>query len=302
MATEEWLKNTQKVLLDCPHHHVIFTLPEEMNVLWRFNQSVMTDLLFKAVQQTLQQFGQDSRYLNAMPGVLSALHTWGRNLSLHPHLHVLISHGGIGKHGQWVEPRKKILYPRRPVMMVYRGIMRKLVSEALGKEDWVNPPNMTEQLIRNTLNKIGHKEWVVHFCERYDHADGVAKYLSRYVKSGPFKNQQLVNVTQTSVSFKYSSHQTKRIETLTLSVDEFIKRLLQHVPLPKKPTVRYSGLYNSATRKKLNVARKELGQKEVSQREMLDWQAYLEERGSMPTCKECGEKLIKEKSLQKKNA
>ena len=111
-----------------------------------------------------------------------------------------------------------------------------------------------------------------------------------------------MNVTQTSVSFKYSSHQTKRIETLTLSVDEFIKRLLQHVPLPKKPTVRYSGLYNSATRKKLNVARKELGQKEVSQREMLDWQAYLEERGSMPTCKECGEKLIKEKSLQKKNA
>ena len=129
---------------------------------------------------------------------------------------------------------------------------------------------------------------MVHFCERYDYASGVAKYLSRYVKSGPLKNQQIVTVTGSSVSFRYTSHETKRMETLTLSVEDFIHRLLQHVPIPGKPSVRYSGLYNAAARKKLNIARRALGQKAVSERQLLQWQDYLEGKDGLPVCSACG--------------
>lgn len=177
-----------------------------------------------------------------------------------------------------------------------------MIKKAINDPDWVIPPDRKEHHIKNILNKVGRKEWVVHFCERYDHPDGVAKYLSRYVKSGPFKNQQLIKVSDTEVSFHYKSHQTKRVETLTLSVDEFIKRLLQHVPLPRKPTVRYSGLYNSAARVKLNIARQALGQNEVSERQVLDWQSYLEGKGNMPVCKECGKKLIMHEEVAPKRA
>lgn len=287
-ATEEWLINTQRVLLDCPHHHVIFTLPSELNSLWRFNRALMADMLFKAAQETLKTFAKDPRYLNAVPGMLSTLHTWGRSLPLHPHLHVLISHGGVDKQGQWVAPKKKVLFPQKPVMMVFRGKMLAMLKQALQQPGWVLPPDRQNHQVNSLFNKLGRKSWVVHFCERYDYASGVAKYLSRYVKSGPLKNQQITAVTEDSVSFRYTSHETRRKETLTLSVADFIQRLLQHVPIPGKPSVRYSGLYNSAARKKLNVARCALGQQAVSERQLLQWQDYLEGKDGLPACKACG--------------
>jgi hypothetical protein len=294
MPTEEWLINTQRVLLDCPHHHVIFTIPSALNNLWRYNPQIMTDILFKAVQETLKQFAKDPQYLNAVPGILCALHTWGRNLSLHPHIHVLLSHGGINEKGEWVTPKKETLFPQKPVMIVYRAKLLSLIKNAMKKEkDWQLPPDSRENQITSLLNKLGRQSWVVHFCKRYEHADGVAKYLSRYVKSGPLKNQQIKSVTAEQVKYQYYSHQNKKTETLTLPTGQFIQRLLQHAPLPGKPTVRYSGLYHSATRKKLNLARAALGQPDVSERQILDWQHFMESKGTLPVCDQCGLKLTK---------
>ena len=297
MATEEWLVNTQRVLLDCPHHHVIFTFPSELNDLWRYNRGIMTDILFKATHQTLQGFAKDPKYLGAVPGMLTVLHTWGRSLPLHPHTHVLISHGGLNKNGEWVEPKKKILFPQKPVMMVFRGKLLAMVKKALKDEDWVFPPNDQEQQVVNLLNKLGRKQWMVHFCDRYEHADGVAKYLSRYVKSGPLKNSQIREVTKTHVSFRYKSHETKRVETLKLSIEDFVTRWVQHVPLAGKRSVRYLGLYNSAARERLNAARVALGQQPVSEKALLRWKDFLEEKGSMPECKFCGKALNVEKEV-----
>lgn len=299
-ATEEWLLNTQRVLLDCPHHHVIFTLPSELHPLWLYNQEIMTNILFQATQDTLKQFAKDPKYLDAVPGMLCTLHTWGRSLPLHPHIHVLISHGGINGEGEWVEPRKAILFPQKPVMQVFRGKLRDLIKKAMNDDpDWVLPPDRREHHITALLNKLGRKEWVVHFCERYDHADGVAKYLSRYVKSGPLKNSQIIAVTDTHVSFRYKSHETKRMEVLKLTVDAFIQRLLMHVPVPGKPTVRYSGLYHGSARKKLNQAREALGQQAVSERQMLKWQDYLESLGDRPVCETCGLPLIRQEAVDR---
>jgi len=256
MPTEEWLINTQRVLLDCPHHHVIFTIPSALNDLWRYNQHIMTDILFKATQETLKQFSKDPQYLNATPGILCALHTRGRNLSLHPHIHVLLSHGGINEKGEWMTPKKENLFPQKPVMIVYRAKLLALIKNAMKKEkDWQPPPDSRENRITSLLNKLGRQPWVMHFCKRYEHAEGVAKYLSRYVKSGPLKNKQIKSVTAEQVKYQYYSHQNKKTEILTLPTGQFIQRLLQHAPLPGKPTVRYSGLYHAATRKKLNLAR-----------------------------------------------
>ena len=287
-ATEEWLMNTKEVLLDCAHHHVIFTIPHELNDLWRYNQLIMTDILFKASQQTLQQFSKDPQYLNGTLGIICALHTWGRNLSLHPHIHALVSHGGINSAGEWIEPKKGSLFPQKPVMMVFRGKFLAMVKKAMKEKNWETPPDNRESQISNLINKLGRKEWNVHFCKRYDYAEGVATYLARYVKSGPLNNEQIHSVTDEHVTFEYSSHHTKKTETLTLTIQAFILRLLQHTPLPGRPTVRYCGIYHSAARKKLNKARIALGQNEVSQRKILKWQEFLEAKGHLPTCETCG--------------
>ena len=248
----------------------------------------MTSILFAAVKATLQQFAQDPRYLNAIPGFLLALHTWGRNLILHPHLHVLLSHGGLNTDDKWVVPTKKILFPQKPIMMVYRGKLLEMVRKALDSEELILPPSIEDFQAKGLLNKLGRKEWVVYFCKRYDHARGVAKYLSRYVKSGPFKNSQICSVDNQRVAFRYKSHTTGRVEKLSLSVDDFIKRLMEHVPLPGKPSVRYCGLYTSTMRARLNLARKHFGQPERLLRKTLPWQDYLDELGHAPVCEVCG--------------
>ena len=157
LAREQWLKNIQSRLLNCPHHHIVFTIPSELNGLWRYNRSLLSGLLFQAVQHTLKDFSSDARYLSATPGFLSALHTWGRNLSLHPHLHVLISHGGINAEGQWVVPKKSQLFPQKPVMMVFRGKLLSKLKAVLKSKKLQCPPNETPHQLNTLFNRLGRK-------------------------------------------------------------------------------------------------------------------------------------------------
>ncbi|WP_460882069.1 transposase, partial [Pseudaeromonas pectinilytica] len=204
---------------------MIFTLPAELHPLWRFNRERLAELLFTAVHRTLGAFSADPKYLAAMPGVMSCLHTWGRDLSLHPHLHCLLTHGGLNEAGDWIAPRKAVLFPQKPLMMVYRGKL------------------------------LGRKAWVVHCCQRYDHASGVAKYLARYIKGGPLRNSQLLSVSPSQVRFRYQSHRTHGSAVAQLTMATFIQRWLEHVPTPGKASIRYLGLYSSGGRRKLNLAR-----------------------------------------------
>lgn len=286
--SEDWLNNTRNRLLNCPHHHIIFTLPSELHVLWQYNRAAFSDVLFEAAHSTLKRFYNDARYLAAQPGILGALHTWGRDLSLHPHIHFLVSHGGLNKNNDWVEPKKAQLFPQKPVMLVFRGILLSLLRERIKTSQWVIPPNETLQRLLNLTNFLGRKLWVVHFCKRYDTARGVAQYLARYVKKGPINNTQFRSAELGHVRFQYKSHQTKRIEAITFNQEDFVRRLSQHIPIPGKPGVRYSGLYSASGRKRLNIARKLLGQSEVPALIALDWELYLEMYGTRPTCRECG--------------
>lgn len=288
MATEEWLQNTKNILLDCPHHHIVFTVPSQVDLLWRYNKAVITDILFKAAHQTLLQFAKDPKYLNAMPGIMGALHTWGRSVISHLHTHFIVSHGGINKQGEWVTPKKECLFPQKPLMMVYRGKFLALIRQAMQQSHWCFPPKLNKTRLNNLLNQLGRDNWVVHCCERYDYATGVVKYLSRYVKSGPIKLSQVSRTGKNKVRFRYFCHQSKHHQVLTLDTDVFVRRLIQHIPLKGKPTVRYCGLYNSAARAKLNKAREALGQAAVSVRVKLQWQIFLADKGREVCCEICG--------------
>ncbi|CAA0125403.1 Uncharacterised protein [BD1-7 clade bacterium] len=297
MASEEWLQNTRRRLLSCEHHHIVFTIPSQLHGLWKYNRREMADILFTSAQDTLKQFSKDKRYLGAMPGMMSVLHTWGRNLSLHPHLHVLMTHGGLADNGEWVVPKRSILFPAKPVMQVYRAIFIKRVRRLISRDELKLPPDLGEQDAIRLLNTQMKRDWVVHFCERYDYADGVAKYLSRYVKSGPMNNGQLVRVSAGQVVFKYKSHRRQRYEFLRMSEEQFARRLLEHVPEPGRPSVRYCGLYNSGAIEKLNVAREELGQDPVEERIVLTGLDYLADRGRVPECAKCEARVVRQESI-----
>ena len=121
LPSERWLEKMRARLIDCAHHHVIFTLPHSLHGLWRYNRAWMTQLLFTATAETLHTLCADAKHIGATPGFILALHTWGRSLSLHPHIHALITDGGLNAEGQWQRPKRSCFLPARVVMALFRG-------------------------------------------------------------------------------------------------------------------------------------------------------------------------------------
>src|SRR5215471_11935072 len=175
LQTERWLARQRARLLACDHYHVIFTLPHDLNPLWLVNVQVMTTLLFQAVRDTLCPLLADPKYLGAQPGIIAALHTWSQTLVLPPHVHGLVTGGGLTPEGQWQAVRHGFLLPVRVVMAVFRGKMLAAIRQALAREDVALPEGVRPQQMLNLLTRLGHPKkikWNLHIRERYRHGAG----------------------------------------------------------------------------------------------------------------------------------
>lgn len=206
LATERWLERQRARLLACAHHHLIFTIPHELNAPWCWNRAPMAKLLFGAVRETLMELLADPRCLGAQPAFLAALHTWGRSLSLHPHLHVLAADGGLSADGLWVKPRRGHFLPARVLMLLFRGKFLAALRRAAERHALRLPPDLTRARFTALLNRLGRKKCNVHIRARYAHGQGVAAYLARYLKGGPLKNSQLLSAAGERVRFRYWPH------------------------------------------------------------------------------------------------
>src|SRR5262244_3786146 len=210
LQTEWWLAFQQARLLACDHYHVIFTLPHELNPLWLANVPGMTTLLFQAVRDTLGTLLADSKYLGAQPGIIVALHTWSQTLVLHPHIHCLVTGGGLTADGSWQAVRHGFLLPVRVVMAVFRGKMLAAIRQAWVREELVLPAAVRPQQLLHLLRRLGHPrktKWNVHIRERYRHGVGVVTYLARYLRGGSIKNARLVAWDGNRVTFTCRARQ-----------------------------------------------------------------------------------------------
>lgn len=292
LVKERWLERLKASLVQCEHRHVIFTIDHALNDLWRSNRRVMADLLFQAVDETLKSFFGDRRYLGATPGYVLCLHTWSRSLALHPHIHCLITEGGLTAQRQWQRPRLDCFLPARAVMAKFRGKFLDLIRRAAGSERLVLPAELTHQRLSNRLNKLGRNKWTVRVQTRYAHGEGVATYLARYLRGGPIHNGQLT-LGEEQVVYRYyseaSGHRTRHEP-----VSRFLPRLLEHIPEPHRPTVRRYGLYAPSKRAALNRARRRCGQRAVTEpSEPLTVDDFLSQLAAHrpQTCPTCGAAL-----------
>ena len=298
---ERWLESQRSRLLDCSHRHIIFTLPHEFQAAWRYNTSLMMDLLFKSVRETLMVLCRDPQHLGAEPGMLCALHTWGRSLTLHPHIHCLITEGGMSDSGGWITPKRNCFLPARVVMHLFRGKFLAALREAQTVGKLKLGDGMRANQWRSLLNKLGRKKWNIHVRERYAHGRGVITYLARYVRGGPLKNAQLSYLDHERVGFRYWAHQSQaegkksKMTELHLPLDGFIERYLQHIPPKGKAMIRSSGIYSNAKRGQLNKLREHFGQPPVEKPRFLTWQEYYQRLNGRPApsrCSQCGSALV----------
>src|ERR671931_1429109 len=303
LQTERWLTLQRARLLACDHSHVIFTLPHDLNPLWLANVPVMTTLLFLTVCDTLGTLLADPKYLGAQPGIIAALHTWSQTLVLHPHLHCLVTGGGLTPDGQWRAVRNGFLLPARVVMAVFRGKMLAAIRQALACEALTVPAPMRPQQLQNLLNRLGHPrktKWNVRIMERYRHGAGAVTYLARYLRGGPIKNARLIACDGDRVTFTYRAREGEADaesvspHRMTLPVVDFLQRWLLHVPGPHTRVVRSYGLYHHAHTEALAHCRAALGQSPGEPPPALDWQTVCAQRGEPhpERCPPGGQRLV----------
>jgi hypothetical protein len=264
VQVERWLTKQKARLLVCEHYHVIFTLPHELNDLWRANIEGMSQLLFRSVHHTLLALLGDRKYLGAKPGSIATRHTWSQTLLLHPHIHCLVTGGGLHETGQWVAVRHGFLLPMRVVMALFRGKLLAAIRQGLQSGQLTPPPGQRRPQVENVLNKLGRAKWHVHIRERYAYGQGVLIYLARDLRGGPIANRRLCACDGQHVVFAYEERakanggQARRT-TMSLPLDQFVGRWLLHVPPVGAVLVRYWGLYAHNQGEALAWCREQLG-------------------------------------------
>jgi len=241
---QEWLEKQQDMLLPVRYFLVTFTLPGEFREVARSRQRLVYDLLFRTSAAAMQHLAHDPRFVGGQLGMVGVLHTWGRNLSYHPHVHYLVPAGGVAPDGQtWLPSRKNFLLPVKALSRVFRAKFR----DALRQTD----------CFADVPAEVWQQEWVVH-CQPVGDGQSSLKYLAPYIFRVAISNNRILKLEDGKVTFRYRTSDTGKLRSCTLPAEEFIRRFLQHV-LPKGfVKVRYYGFLSSGCRQRLTALRQQL--------------------------------------------
>jgi hypothetical protein len=271
LARAAWLQKRESELLPVPYFHVVFTVPHELAPLALQNPRVVYGLLFQAAARTLVEVAANPRHLGARVGCLMVLHTWGQNLMHHPHVHAIVTGGGLSLDGsRWIygrrsKRRRPFFAPVKVLSRVFRGKFIHLLKQAFasgklafhGQLQPLRDPAVFEQ----RLNHAVRHDWVVYAKRPFSSPTCVLKYLARYTHGVAISNRRLVALHDGQVSFRYKDYADQRqSKILTLQTPEFIRRFLLHT-LPRGfVRIRYYGfLANRQRNERLEHCRRWLG-------------------------------------------
>ena len=243
-----WVQGELQRLLPCPHFHTVFTLAHELLALWEFNREAMIALLMDSVRSSLLAMLGDPRHLGATPGLLMSLHTWGRNLSHHPHVHALVSAGGVRADGTWLATREGFLLPLAPLRKLFCAKLLAALKQLLLDGALRLPPHLPAPHWHGLISQLYRKHWNLQINPPYANGRSVTLYLARYAKGGPLPKERALQLHAGTVSFDYTDHRDSRRKRLQLSAHEFIARILWHAPPKGVHMIRHAGLYATAAR------------------------------------------------------
>jgi hypothetical protein len=235
--TRQWLETRGAELLPCDYFHAVVTIPSELHAVFRRDQKSMYGLLMQVAAEAVKELCAKKRHLGALPGILSVLHTWTGQLHYHPHVHMLITGGGITPDGQhWESAPGEFLVP-------VAVLSRKVAAKFRGTLKAKNP-----EVFADIPAEVWRREWV-SFCKPYGRGnEAVLQYLSRYVFRTAISNARIVRMDQTHVTFRWKDRDAQTWRTERLPGVEFLRRFLQHVLPQGFHRVRYYGLWHPSKR------------------------------------------------------
>jgi hypothetical protein len=271
MARAVWLEKRESELLPVPYFHVVFTLPHELGPLALQNKRVVYGILFRAAAQTLLEIAADPQHLGAKIGCLMVLHTWGQNLMHHPHVHAIVTGGGLSADGsRWIHGKqhkggKPFFAPEKVLSRVFRGKFIAALKRAFrsGKLEFHGRlKSLADEVVfEQLLNKSVRHDWVVYAKRPFSSPARVLKYLARYTHRVAISNRRLVELRDGRVSFRYKDYaNNQQSKILPLASSEFIRRFLMHTLPSGFVRIRYYGfLANRYRNERLEKCRDLLG-------------------------------------------
>jgi hypothetical protein len=282
-AQARWIERRKERILPTPYFHVVFTLPARLRPLALRNPRVVFDLLFAAASSTLLDLGRDEKRLGATLGLTAVLHTWTRELHYHPHLHTVVTGGGLAPDdGRWIAGRRRYLFPVKVLSRLFRGKFLAALNRAhrrgkLTTDDGADFEAMLTQLYR--------EEWVVFAKRPFGGARHVYEYLGRYTHRVAISNQRLLAVDEEGIRFL-----TKNGKCVTVPPREFVRRFLLHVLPRGYVKIRHFGLMAAANAtSRLEIARRRLEEDGAETEDAVPSspESILEEFVDRP-CPRCG--------------
>lgn len=234
---ERWIQAREAELLPTTYFHVVFTLPEALNKLCLFEPAKLYNILFSTAWSVMKSFAATPEHLGADTGMIAVLHTWGQNLSLHPHLHCIVPAGGLTKAGFWKQSRSDgdFLFPVKAMSPVFRARFVAALRQTI------------KGLDRSFYDALFKTEWVVYAKRAFGGPEQVIEYLGRYTHKIAISNHRLVNVTRDQITFSYKDYRNEGMKkVMSLSPSEFVRRFSLHI-LPKGfVRIRHYGILSSS--------------------------------------------------------
>jgi len=248
---QEWIEARTQELLPVKYYHVVFTLPYELGSIVMGHRKVLYKILFDASAQTLLSFARDEKYLGATPGIISVLHTWGQQLSFHPHVHCIVSGGGITGNNVWRDATKnewRFLFPVKAMSIVFRTKFLQALKKMIDNGQVTLPDNKDEKQL---LNLLYHKDWIIYAKAPFGGPHAVIEYLGRYTHKVAISNHRIcsINEQDCTVTFVYKDYtDDNKQKQMTLNAAEFIRRFEQHILPVRFTKIRTYGYLSNRNR------------------------------------------------------
>ena len=267
LAKARWLRAREEELLPVPYFHLVFTIPHELNPLALRNKKAVYDILFRAVSQTLLEFGADEkRGLDGTLGITAILHTWDQTLGDHIHLHCAIAGGALARDGKrWVSADPDFLFPVRAMSQVFRGKFLDFLKKAFHSGELIFPGQIAglaeEAAFRKLTALLYEKKWVVYAKRAFAGPQSVLDYIGRYTHRVAISNHRILSVKDGVVTFSYrDSRDANKRKAMSLPAHEFIRRFMLHAIPDSFMRVRHFGfLANRRKKEALSRCRALLG-------------------------------------------